>query len=311
MSAANALLGKIVSLKIDISSKNKVRISLDSHITIVSDVSGSGKTYIHDILKIYKKSRIPVSCNLPIRVVDTLEQLNSITEESLIVMDESCDCLSENTKEVQSIINSLNSVFLIFTRDEQFKEVPYSVDDIKVIHRYKGTINLVSKYQKFCQVPYEKLTKFFIEDSTSGFTFFKLIFQDLKSTFGKDKYTDIFPCKEPTLFIFDRCGFGNSCENFYNLFKDDNNMYVLDYESFEYMLLDYMHLVEHPDYRVFNKEGFYESLICKYLPQYGKTLNCDCFISCNHCAKCMYKDEFLNAVKILKSTEYKYLLEVI
>lgn len=71
----------------------------------------------------------------------------------------------------------------------------------------------------------------YIEDETTGLQFFRKLFPDIVTIRGKDNYKKIGIHNEPTLFIFDRCGFGNVHEEF--LFKYGNYdwLYLLDYES--------------------------------------------------------------------------------
>ena len=154
MNAATALLGNsvkkdIIFLDVDALQHGKFHIELDRHFTVVSDDSGTGKSLLCEIIKNRKRNRIRVESSLPLRIVNEISDLSSIKEKSLILMDENADCVIDNAKELQQIINSSDNVFLLFIRDDAFPKISYSVDDVKVFRKSNHKITLANKYPIF------------------------------------------------------------------------------------------------------------------------------------------------------------------
>ena len=175
MSAADVLNNTqdVVVLDVDGLRYGKFHIELNSHFTVVSDNSGTGKSYLCELVANRKRNRIRVNSSIPVYVINKISDFSDIKERSLILIDEDAECVIDDVKELQQIINNSDNVFLLFVRDEAFAEVPYSVDDIKILHSYKGTKELLNKYPVSYLNGCPKCDKHYIEDSTTGLTFFK------------------------------------------------------------------------------------------------------------------------------------------
>lgn len=154
MNAANALLGNsvkkdIVFLDVDALQHGKFHIELDRRFTIVSDNSGTGKSFLCEIVENRERNRIRVESSLPLYIVNEISDFLDIKEKSLILMDENTKCIIDNAKELQQIINNTDNLFLLFVRDDAFPKIPYSVDDIKIFKKSNQEITLVNKYPIF------------------------------------------------------------------------------------------------------------------------------------------------------------------
>lgn len=128
---------------------NTVHIVLDSHFTIVSDNSGTGKTYIHDVIENRGRNRINIECNLPVVTIRKVSEFGDLVEKSLVIIDEDAECIVNGIDKLQEKVLNTNHVFLIFSRDKAFAGIPYSINDIKVVKSYKGTITLENKYPNY------------------------------------------------------------------------------------------------------------------------------------------------------------------
>lgn len=121
------------------------------------------------------------------------------------------------------------------TRENKLAQLAYSVDAIYKIVKKSTELTISPKYQKL----YTKNSKYpidtiMIEDSTTGFSFFKKCVENCESFYGKDNYKRCFNIvKYGKLIIFDRMGFGTCIKDFYNLLLKHSELQILDYDSFE------------------------------------------------------------------------------
>ena len=164
-------------------------------------------------------------------------------------------------------------------------------------------LTISPKYQKL----YTKNSKYpidtiMIEDSTTGFSFFKKCVENCESFYGKDNYKRCFNIvKYGKLIIFDRMGFGTCIKDFYNLLLKHSELQILDYDSFEAFLLEIMD-------KNIDVEGYSEKELVAFvhnkLSQYGKSSTCSCFEKCKQCESCNFKNFFTDSRKVFKLSKY-------
>ena len=121
----------------------------------------------------------------------------------IILIDEDCNCLQKNNiKETIKYISNSDDWFVLMTRENKLAQLAYSVDAIYKIVKKSTELTISPKYQKL----YTKNSKYpidtiMIEDSTTGFSFFKKckqcescefknFFIDSRKAFKLSKYSD-------------------------------------------------------------------------------------------------------------------------
>lgn len=296
-----------ISLKVYLKDKLICDLQTNSKFTLVDDYSCTGKTNLCGIVEAGRNAGYTIECGLPVLVMNRLTDISIDAKPHLILIDEHAHCIRDglNVSYLEEFIKNSKHVFIIFSRDVVFGNTPYSVDDIKILRNFRGYIEFLDRYPKDL---YKKAkgtyNNIFIEDSTTGLDFFKSIFRLVRSTNGAANYDVVLGREGSTLFIFDRCGFGNQMKNFYGCYVHEDNLSLLDYESFEHMLLEVYGGCTFTDYQTYNKEAFYEKELMTLMPQYGKVKDCDCFYSCKRCACCPASLELLSCRGMWERTKY-------
>lgn len=134
-----------------------------------------------------------------------------------------------------------------------------------------------------------------------GKCFFDKILPDIVPLGGKDNLNKIPNSPTNKFLIVDRCGFGSSVKTLTSRNDFKEYLHVLDYESFEYFILDYLK-EGFPDIDCcYNVEEAYTKYLTDLLQQYSKADSCKCFSSCD-CSfskRCLYKSELVNPRKVI------------
>ena len=282
----------------------KFSAELKYRITVIDDESGKGKTCLFDAVKKFPGNRAVLTSSLKLQEVDSLNDIENNNEKKIILIDEDCNCLQKNNiKETIKYISNSDDWFVLMTRENKLAQLAYSVDAIYKIVKKSTELTISPKYQKL----YTKNSKYpidtiMIEDSTTGFSFFKKCVENCESFYGKDNYKRCFNIvKYGKLIIFDRMGFGACIKDFYNLLLKHSELQILDYDSFEAFLLEIMD-------KTIDVEGYSEKELAAFvhdkLSQYGKSSTCSCFEKCKQCESCEFKNFFIDSRKAFKLSKY-------
>ena len=142
-----------------------------------------------------------MTSSLKLQAVDSLNDIENNNEKKIILIDEDCNCLQKNNiKETIKYISNSDDWFVLMTRENKLAQLAYSVDAIYKIVKKSTELTISPKYQKL----YTKNSKYpidtiMIEDSTTGFSFFKKcvencefenFFIDSRKAFKLSKYSD-------------------------------------------------------------------------------------------------------------------------
>lgn len=288
--------------------KLRFQASLERRVTVIDDDSGKCKTRIYDTVRRFPGNRAKIVSDLPVKAVTTTDDIMRLNVKSIIIIDEDCECLKDEERFYNCIVNS-EHFFIIICRENVLHRIPYGVDDVKMLERTAGWLTLQPKYGHM----YESnsgvaINKVAVEDSTTGLLFFKHLCKDSFSYHGKMNWDKaINELGNGGLIVLDRCGFGSAIKDFYNALRIHREIQVLDYESFESFLLDV--IGEHVSASdVVNVEDFYFTRLHEVLPQYGKTANCLCFQYCN-CKVCVNRGILLDCHACFNRSKYsKYVI---
>ncbi len=295
--------------------RDRYDLFIDRKVVIISDDTAKGKTQLCNIVRNSGKNGAEIKGR--IMFVDSFYTMKPYEDTvDVFLIDEDSACINNERKLfIEYISKDKNHLFIIITRDVVLEWLPYSPDDMFLFYDYKKTIYLRKKYE--CPIfesrPCLDYAMCYIEDSTSGYAFFdSLLDVPVKSFYGKSNWGSLRGINS-ILVVFDRCGFGSEFDSFYEYVTFTNkSVSVLDYESFEYLLLDLLQL-DIPDARLsYNKEKLYTVELSKYLMRYSKSMDCKCCLqqcnTCSHNKKCLCVDEAIKLFSIFKRSRYgKYL----
>ena len=281
----------MVNAKISIG-KKCFEINLFSKLSIIDDNSDTGKSYLYSLVDNFPGNHAKIQCDIPVVAVDSIYDFAGIKEKSIIVIDEDCKCLGTTfSNDLNELFQTLDCYFIIVCRNSTFARISHSVDDIYVFKAKQGKRVLEKKYPEplFQKNPPQRVKKIFIEDYTTGYTFFKFLRKDTNSFMGKDNIAKALEsANDNDLIVLDRCGFGANAKYLYEYLKHTNKQILfLDYDCFESMILEVLG-IQCDFTKDFNRESKYFIELHKNLSQYGKSLECSCFIpkkcKCNNCS---------------------------
>ena len=288
-----------VEIKYD---KGRFVCNLTARFTRIHDESETGKTTIARLIKNMKSNHVVINCKLPVRCV---QNLYDIRPNHVLFIDE--DVVSELGYDVVcQYIENTESYFVVISRYD-FNKIPYSIENIKRLYTYADTTKLIDAYPTmYTESKASECEEFYIEDSTTGKLFFDKILPGLISLDGKDNLDRIPITPTHKFVIIDRCGFGSSIKTLVSRSDFEEYLHILDYESFEYFILDYLR-DGLPDIDCcYNVEEAYNKYLVNLLKHYSKTAECKCFSSCD-CSfseKCHYKSELINPRKVIHKSIY-------
>lgn len=166
--------------KISFSIRNKhiaFKFDLERNITIITGDSGTGKTKLVNMVRMYasegKASGVTLTCERPCTVLEgrDWETILNNTRQSVVFIEESTRFLP--TYEFAKLIQKTDNYYVIVTR-EPLPQIPYSIDAIKQIvkNARKPKIEKVYKnvsVKDIAAFPYDEIV---VEDSKAGFLFF-------------------------------------------------------------------------------------------------------------------------------------------
>ena len=221
------------------------------NITIIQGNSATGKTTLVDMLRQHMNlgvsSGVDVVCDVPCRVLEGIDWkiILSNLHGMILFIDEGNDFVTQ--EEFASAIKGSDNYFVIITRENLYN-LPYSVEEIYGLHYSGKHQNTKKVYQETYQIYSAvrelpvKPKKFIIEDSNSGFDFFKSICDNVGieciSAGGKSNIFSVVKAvlREGLCIVADGAAIGPEMSSLYKLAKNNNVSLYLP-ESFEWILL--------------------------------------------------------------------------
>lgn len=222
----------------------KYNIKIETKLTIVSDLSATGKTTLINILKgsMGANTPIKVESNIDYSIIDdnTWNLDKKLKNNRLYLLDE--DFSYRNTKDFLNMIKKTNSYFLVIGREPSLN-INYSTDSIYRF-KYENGVNILNKKYKIDEINYKNRTNTIKnslnEDSKSGYEFFNniLALNNFSSHGNKgiiSKIKNLNDC----LIILDRVAYGRWINVLINYIESSKvNAILALQKSFEHTLIE-------------------------------------------------------------------------
>ena len=234
---------------------NRLRYEFDikRNITIIRGDSATGKTTLIQMLQsaasLGESSGIDVICKRPVRTLsgpDWKILLSSIHEHILFIDEENQFI---KTQEFASAIKNSDNYYVLITR-EDLPNLPYSVDEIYGIHASGRYHDLKQTYNEMYRIysakefhTKRKPKAIIVEDSNSGFDFFRTVCHDTgilcMSAHGKSNLRTamINSGERNVMAIADGAAIGPEMNELYQFLKSHPDAGCYLPESFEWLIL--------------------------------------------------------------------------
>lgn len=222
------------------------------NITIIQGDSATGKTTLINMLRQYTNlgasSGIDVRCDVPCRILEGIEWKLILKNLSgnIIFIDEENTFI--NSEEFAVEVRGSDNYFVLITRENLYN-LPYSVEEIYGLTssgRYQNTKKIYQQmyhiYTNTDEIPV-KPNKFLVEDSNSGYDFFKAVCDDggitCESAGGKSNlFTKLQRTEnEEICVIADGAAIGPEMNRLYKKAVTHGNIKMYFPESFEWVIL--------------------------------------------------------------------------
>lgn len=222
------------------------------NITIIQGDSVTGKTTLINMLRqaenLGESSGVDVLSNVPCRILEGVswKLILQNTAGTIFFIDEENAFI--NTEEFAAEIRGSDNYFVLITRENLYN-LPYSVEEIYGLYasgRYQNTKKI---YQQMYRI-YSDIQKlsikpelFIVEDSNSGYEFFKAISDEknleCESAGGKSNiFSKIKNVKSKDVCVIaDGAAIGPEMNGLYELSHKKKNIHLYLPESFEWIVL--------------------------------------------------------------------------
>lgn len=233
-------------------SRVKFEFDIKRNITIVRGDSATGKTTLVSLIDTYDRlgadSGVEVSCSrrcLTVNNSNWESVLNSVSECIVFIDEENTIIKSDDFARK---IKDTDNYYVIITR-ENLPNLPYSVEEIYGIHTSGRYADMRRTYNSFYQLytvnersDAEKVETVIVEDSNSGYDFFKGVIADeinCISAGGKTKIkrTVMDNTGKPLLVIADGAAFGSEMGELFLYMQKHPEVSLYLPESFEWLIL--------------------------------------------------------------------------
>ncbi len=229
------------------------KFSVERSVTILKGDSATGKTTLIDMIAAFQSngenSGVSIKCKKKCVVLTSTNwEMNlNLIHDSIVFIDEG-DAFVKS-QQFASVVQKTDNYYVIATRASLFN-LPYSVKEVYGIrnksgNRYQGTKRLYSEFYSLHSDNLQRIENpdlVVVEDSNSGFEFFKNFFEQYKiPCISADGKSGIFHILEQqslktVLVIADGAAFGPELDRILMLRKRQQVIIYLP-ESFEWMIL--------------------------------------------------------------------------
>lgn len=222
------------------------------NITIIQGDSATGKTTLINMLRqaenLGESSGVDVLSNVPCRILEGVswKLILQNTAGTIFFIDEENAFI--NTEEFASEVRGSDNYFVLITRENLYN-LPYSVEEIYGLYasgRYQNTKKIYQQmyriYSDIQELPI-KPELFIVEDSNSGYEFFKAISDEknleCESAGGKSNiFSKIKNVKNRELCVIaDGAAIGPEMNGLYEISHKKKNIHLYLPESFEWIVL--------------------------------------------------------------------------
>ena len=222
------------------------------NITIIQGDSATGKTTLINMLRqaenLGESSGVDVLSNVPCRILEGVswKLILQNTAGTIFFIDEENAFI--NTEEFASEVRGSDNYFVLITRENLYN-LPYSVEEIYGLYasgRYQNTKKIYQQmyriYSDIQELPV-KPELFIVEDSNSGYEFFKAISDEknleCESAGGKSNiFSKIKNVKNREVCVIaDGAAIGPEMNGLYEISHKKKNIHLYLPESFEWIVL--------------------------------------------------------------------------
>lgn len=222
------------------------------NITIIQGDSATGKTTVINMLRqaenLGESSGVDVLSNVPCRILEGVswKLILQNTAGTIFFIDEENAFI--NTEEFASEVRGSDNYFVLITRENLYN-LPYSVEEIYGLYasgRYQNTKKIYQQmyriYSDIQEFPI-KPELFIVEDSNSGYEFFKAISDEknleCESAGGKSNiFSKIKNVKNREVCVIaDGAAIGPEMNGLYEISHKKKNIHLYLPESFEWIVL--------------------------------------------------------------------------
>ena len=222
------------------------------NITIIQGDSATGKTTLINMLRqaenLGESSGVDVLSNVPCRILEGVswKLILQNTAGTIFFIDEENAFI--NTEEFAAEVRGSDNYFVLITRENLYN-LPYSVEEIYGLYasgRYQNTKKIYQQmyriYSDIQELPI-KPELFIVEDSNSGYEFFKAVSDErnleCESAGGKSNiFSKIKNVKNREVCVIaDGAAIGPEMNGLYEISHKKKNIYLYIPESFEWIVL--------------------------------------------------------------------------
>lgn len=222
------------------------------NITIIQGDSATGKTTLINMLRqaenLGESSGVDVLSNVPCRILEGVswKLILQNTAGTIFFIDEENAFI--NTEEFAAEVRGSDNYFVLITRENLYN-LPYSVEEIYGLYasgRYQNTKKIYQQmyriYSDIQELPI-KPELFIVEDSNSGYEFFKAISDEknleCESAGGKSNiFSKIKNVKNREVCVIaDGAAIGPEMNGLYEISHKKKNIHLYLPESFEWIVL--------------------------------------------------------------------------
>lgn len=222
------------------------------NITIIQGDSATGKTTLINMLRqaenLGESSGVDVLSNVPCRILEGVswKLILKNTAGTIFFIDEENAFI--NTEEFAAEVRGSDNYFVLITRENLYN-LPYSVEEIYGLYasgRYQNTKKIYQQmyriYSDIQELPI-KPELFIVEDSNSGYEFFKAVSDErnleCESAGGKSNiFSKIKNVKNREVCVIaDGAAIGPEMNGLYEISHKKKNIHLYLPESFEWIVL--------------------------------------------------------------------------
>lgn len=222
------------------------------NITIIQGDSATGKTTLINMLRqaenLGESSGVDVLSNVPCRILEGVswKLILQNTAGTIFFIDEENAFI--NTEEFAAEVRGSDNYFVLITRENLYN-LPYSVEEIYGLYasgRYQNTKKIYQQmyriYSDIQELPI-KPELFIVEDSNSGYEFFKAVSDErnleCESAGGKSNiFSKIKNVKKREVCVIaDGAAIGPEMNGLYEISHKKKNIHLYLPESFEWIVL--------------------------------------------------------------------------
>ena len=222
------------------------------NITIIQGDSATGKTTLINMLRqaenLGESSGVDVLSNVPCRILEGVswKLILQNTVGTIFFIDEENAFI--NTEEFAAEVRGSDNYFVLITRENLYN-LPYSVEEIYGLYasgRYQNTKKIYQQMYRIysdIQNPPIKPELFIVEDSNSGYEFFKAVSGEknleCESAGGKSNiFSKIKNVKNREVCVIaDGAAIGPEMNGLYEISHKKKNIHLYLPESFEWIVL--------------------------------------------------------------------------